>query len=202
MTRLTNILRESIAKAVLTHRFQEDIANLTSDRAALADDVYCDIYSKTTREKMGALPKGWLTESNSIGVQFGENSRSYENLTFNGEFWGRIGKYCPVPSREDRRRVFATHGHGCVKVYTEDHELSRQHAELMARHDDLKTTVELAERQVSAALASASSISRLISLWPEVEPFAGPFDVKPEKLPAVPTDVLNKLLELPVSESR
>lgn len=196
-TRLTNDLREKIANDILRHRFNEQVDALIADRAALAEAIYNDIYRKAEREKMDALPNGWLPEETNIGVQF---VARYENFEFNGHFYGKLGAL-RTKREDDRvsRRVQFRHRVGCAKVYEEGHKLAVHHAELDARWSAMKAEYEAASRQTMAALASVSTIKRLIEVWPEVAPFVAKYDEQPCNLPSVPTDKLNEMLGLPVA---
>lgn len=200
-TRLTNTSRERIAHAVLTHRFQEPVEALIADRAAFAEEVYNDVYRKADREKMAALPKGWLPETNAINVQFGETGRSYESLQFTGAIYGGVATTRKPDDKREKieRRAFSNRVHGCTKVYDANHRLAKKYADLDMRFTDLKTAFEAAKRQVELAIASASTINRLVEMWPEVEPFARSFDNQPLKVPALQTAKLNEILDLPVA---
>lgn len=200
-TRLTNTIRERIANAVLRHRFSEPVEVLIADRAAFAEEVYNDVYRKADREKMAALPKGWLPETNSINVQFGDDGRSYESLNFSGLVYGGVGGMRKPDDKREviGRRAYSNRAHGCVKVYDADHRLAKKNADLHQRYIDLKTSFEAAKQQVEAALSSASTINKLVEIWPEVEPFARSFDDVPVKVPAIPTAKLNEILDLPVA---
>lgn len=199
-TRLTNDLRDTIATDILRHRFNEQVDALIADRAALADAVYNDIYRKADREKMEALPKGWLPEETNIGVQFGAPGSRYESLEFSGQFYGKLSAL--RAKREDERvtrRVPHKHRSGCVKVYEEAHKLAIRHQEIDARQSALMAEYDAASRQTKAALVSVSTIKRLIEVWPEVAPFAARHEDAPRQLPAVPTEKLNEMLGLPVA---
>lgn len=200
-TRLTNDLRDAIAADILRHRFNEQVDALIADRAAFAEAVYCDIYRKSDREKMEALPKGWLPECSKVGVQFGSTGRSYENVNFDGSFYGPLGamrtRVKDKPSTD--RRMQNRHAHGCAKVYDDQHKLSIRRQELDDRFSALKADFEAAKRQTNAALASVNTIKRLIEAWPEVAPFATKHEAAPRQLPSVPTEKLNEMLGLPVA---
>ncbi len=200
-TRLTNDLRDTIASDILRHRFNEQVDALIADRAAFAEAVYCDIYRKADRDKMDALPKGWLPECSRVGVQFGASGSRYENVNFDGAFYGPLGamrtRVKDAPSTD--RRMQNRHAHGCAKVYEDQHKLSIRHQELDARFSALKEEFEAAKRQTSAALASVNTIKRLIEVWPEVAPFASKHEDAPRQLPSVPTEKLNEMLGLPVA---
>lgn len=199
-TRLTNDIRSSIATLVLRHRFEDEIEALVADRAAFAEEVYNDIYRKPDREKMAALPSGWLPEANRIGAQFGATGNTYVQLDFAGSVYGNVSKFRKIGDRNDvRRRLLTKHAHGCAKAYEDSHRLSVKHMELDARFGALKSSITTAERQTETALASVGTIKRLIEVWPEVAPFALKFEDAPRNLPTVPTSELNKLLDLPVA---
>jgi hypothetical protein len=199
-TRLTTHLRERITNAVLTHRFNEAVEALISDRAAFAEEVYNDVYRKTDREKMAALPEGWLPTEGQINVQFGDH-RGYESLDYRGHLYGPLNKARKPGGKADPviRRALNKHYRHCAKVYDADHRLSKKYEDLQARQKELCRQYDEAKRQVEAAVNSASTINRLVEMWPEVEPFARSFDASPLKVPSIPTDQLNKLLDLPVA---
>jgi hypothetical protein len=198
--RLTNYTREQITNAVLTHRFSEATETLIADRAAFAEEIYSDVYRKSDRERMASLPNGWLPEEDQINVQFGDQ-RGYESLDYRGHLYGSLNKTRKAGAKGDPtfRRVLNKHYRRCAKVYGDDHRLTKKYHELQASQKELFRQYEEAKRQVEAAVASASTINKLVEVWPEVEPFARAFDTAPLKVPAIPTDKLNKLLDLPVA---
>src|SRR5690606_20734731 len=97
------------------------------------------------------------------------------------------------------RRILNKHVHGCAKVYDDQHKFSQRFQELDERKKALEGDYGTAKRQIATALASVGTIKRLIEVWPEVAPFAKPFDEGPRNLPSLPTDKLNELLDLPVA---
>lgn len=198
-TRLTNELRETIANDILRHRFADQVDALISDRAEFADAVYCDIYRKADREKMDALPKGWLSEEQNIGVQFGAEGRAYQNIEFSGAFYGPLGGMRTVKENERiSRRVQHKHRSGCAKAYEPSHKLVARYQELANRQSDMDAEFKAAKRQTLAALNSVQTIKRLIEAWPEVAPFASKHEDAPRNLPSVPVEALNEMLGLPV----
>lgn len=199
--RLTSYMREQIVRAVLTHRFSDEIVDLTAQRAAFANDVYDDVYRKADREKMASLPKGWLPESDAISVSFGETGRFYAVLAFNGETPYSVSQFAGERRKEVRRRMMEKHLHGCCKVYAPDHRLTTRYHEICRTSETLTQRIREALRQVEAALGATSSISALIKAWPEIEPFVKPYYTAPVKLPAIPAATLNEALKLPVSEA-
>lgn len=198
--RLTTSIRNAIANAVMKHRYEATVSALIDEKAAFAVNVYEDLYSKSTRDKMNALPEGWLPSSDNVAVQFGA---SYERIYFNGYTYGKL---VSVIASEDRRkdgglRLLGKHAHGCAKVYDATHPLSIAHSNLESKERRLKTEFEETRLQVEAALNAVTTTKRLIETWPEIAPFASQFDDEKPQLPAIPTQQLNKILGLPVSEA-
>ncbi len=198
-TRLTTSIREHIAKLALSHRFADELMALVADRAAFAEAVYRDIYKQTEREKMAALPEGWLPTVNHIDVQFGEGCR-YLTLWFNGSFYGDLW-WISTPVEVIFKAIPFKHQHGCVKVYEPTHKLSVRFEELDARLTVLRDKHGAAKRQIEAALGSVTTVGKLLELWPEIAPFTKDFNGIPSPLPAIPTSDLNALLDLPVAEA-
>lgn len=193
--KLTAGIRNQILRAVLKHRFREELDKLVEDAAYLAALVYADVYPKRDREMMAALPSGWLPTVNAIKVQFGDsNLRSnFVSLNFNGSSQ-IIGDLCAVvglieqtpmlvPSKDVRR---------CAKVYPLDHKFHANWDSLEAR----KTTLLEQVKEVSHATLGA-----LTTNWPEIEPFATRFLERGAPVPALPTTQLNDMLKLPVPET-
>ena len=196
-TRLTISIREEITKAALAHRFAEDVKALIDAKAEFAASVHADQYSKADRQRMDELPEGWLENAECVGVKFGTD---YNRIYFNGYTYGQIAQATDY-KREDRKRLLAKHTHGCAKAYDAVHKLSSRHFELDGRERDLREAYKLAERQIKAALSEVTTIKRLIETWPEIAPFATKFENEKPTLPALPTQHLNKILDLPVAEA-
>lgn len=200
MTKLTTYIRENLAKDLLKHRFGDAAAALVADRAAFALKVYNDLYSEAERKKMAALPDGWLGKSSSITVQFGEGS-GYGQIEFSGSVYGDVHAVMKAPVNAVYRLVAYHHLRGCAKVYERTHGFSDEYDALRERQEDLATQISQARRQTEAALTKATTLKRLVEIWPEIEPFVEKYADKPKPLPALPTNELNALLDLPVSEA-
>jgi len=196
-TRLTISIREEISKAALAHRFADDVKALIDAKAEFAAAVYADLYSKADRQRMDELPDGWLENAENIGVQFGGK---YTRIYFNGYTYGQIIKATDY-KREDRRRILDKHSRGAAKVYEPSHKLCIEHDKIDQRERGLREAYDTAERHLKSALAAVSTVKRLIETWPEIAPFATKFETEKPSLPALPTQHLNKILDLPVAEA-
>lgn len=201
--RLTHDIRENIATAALRHRFIKEIEALAADRAALASDVYNDVYRKADREKIEALPAGWLPTVRYAAAKFGEAGCAYTQLQFDGSFYGKIQSLRirnGTADRQDRRCLYK-HQNGCWKVYEANHKLAVRHGTLSDREASLLASIRTAERQIEASLNSVSTVGALVKAWPEIEPFVKSLCPVTSRLPTLPTASLNEMLKLPVSEA-
>jgi len=197
-TRLTKEIREAIANDLVKHRFEAAIKELYEQRAALADAVYRDLYTKAQREQIEALAEGVVPMADEISVNFGT---SYTHVYFSGYAYGDLNKVLPGSRSTGLRRIYYKHMNGSAKVYDATHKLSIEYDRLSGVLADLVKDVDAARRAALGAMASVATIKRLIEAWPEVEPFARRFDVELPQLPMVQTEQLNKILDLPVSEA-
>lgn len=202
MTKLTNNSREALINAVLRHRFETEVKELIAAKRDFAETVYNDVYTKAAREKMAALPDGWLPTSQSISIQFGDGSR-YESMNFGGGVYGILSRISSSAKPTDDRvfkTVISRHAHGCAKVYAPDHKLSVRYSALKDREGDLKARVNAAESQAKAAINSVTTVGALVKSWPEIEPFTRKLTGVVARLPAIPISELNKTFKLPAEK--
>lgn len=196
--RLTKEIREAITKDLVRHRFEDAVKKVYEQRAALADAVYRDLYTKAQRDQMDSLPAGMLPEDDDLSVRFGT---SHTNVYFSGFTYGDLNKVVSAVRAGSARRMFYKHKSGCVKDYLATHKLSIENDRLMGVVADLVKDIDAARRVSMAAMASVGTVKRLVEAWPEVAPFARKFDTEKPRLPMVQTDQLNKILDLPVQEA-
>lgn len=197
-TRLNIDNRNAIIKDALAHRFGAEVKALIDERAEFAAAVYDDICKKADRLKMAELPDGWLPKTDNIAVQFGAD---FTRIYFNGRVHGDLCKATDY-RRDDERRVLAKHNSGCAKAYEATHKLASEHARLRAKETDLRTAYKQAAQSMMTALNRVSTVKKLIETWPEIAPFASCHETGKPSLPALPTDQLNKLLDLPVEDAK
>jgi hypothetical protein len=202
--RLTNYIRETLALEIMRHRFSDEIEAFVTSRKSFASDVYDDLYRKVEREKIDALPAGWLPETNLISVQFGDTGAAYASLYFNGGVYGSFNKLRKKSTdkiENINRRVLSKHNNHCAKVYAPDHRLSVRHQALISASKDLGERISAAEKQANAAINSVTTLPALLKSWPEIEPFTQRFFSNPTKLPAIPVGKLNEIFKLPVKKA-
>jgi hypothetical protein len=202
--RLTSNLREQISLAVLRHRFSAEVGELMAERAALADDIYNDVYRKADRDRIDSLPDGWLPKSVCATAQFGESRSSYQQINFSGSMSGMLHKLRPEPHKtlnEASRRVPSKHQYGCWKVYEATHKLAIRHDKLRDAVSDLESRVRVCEKQIEQALNSVSTATALVKAWPEVAPFVSAIVPVERQAVALPVATLNDMLKLPVKKA-
>lgn len=196
--RLTNEMRDIIAKRVLTHRFEKSLLEFYERRAALAKSVYDDVFTEGMQADMRKLPEGWLPRCSTIKIQFGVTGSAYDEMHFNGVIHNSMTRY--IKKRPDticKLLPFRFRDH-CVRVYNDDHMLAQSWQDLQDQHGNLHSNIKMAERQMEQALGRASSIKKLLELWPEMAPFVQDFLTQKTSVPAIPTAQLNALFKLPV----
>jgi hypothetical protein len=198
--RLTNEIRDEIKAAVLRHRFGKELAGLVKDRAKFARAVYDNVFSTADRKRMNDLPDGWLPSTGSVAFKA---ATTYVDLNLSGRFSGELNSSLPPTKGDDRvwLSIPTNRKNGCLVTYEADHLLAIRWAELEAAFRDIEARHREAKSQLSAALAKASTMARLIELWPEMAPFCKPYEAVAPSLPSIPTSRLNALLDLPVSEA-
>lgn len=200
--KLTKYMRDDIAKRLLSHKFTKDYLAIVEKRKAFAEELYNDIFSAEDRKKMYELPNGWLPEESSISFQIGGGS-GYTNIRVNGSFYscelGNIMESIPPLFK----RVPNKRRHGALKVYDTTSSFSIRYTKLENETQDLIKQVRDAQTKVESALASVTTIGKLIQVWPEIKPFTNKWiNASAEyKLPAIPVQDLNETFELPVEEN-
>lgn len=199
---LTKYARERIVDKLITHKVNNDknLKKFFEDSKQFTNDVYEDLYGKDI-EKMDALPKGWLPETEYITVQLGD-SRGYAQLYFSGYSrfnnirYSLLEKFCV---KNTKRRIL---GNARSKVYSVGDPLTH-------RYEDLQRMKKSIEEEYRTALATANSIlnsvnttKQLIETWPEVETFVREVfgTTKPVYLPTIDLYSVNKKFDLPVEE--
>jgi len=199
MTRITNEHRSRILKAVLQHRFGAAFASLQAEYAQLAQDIYEDVYDAKQRAQMEALPDGWLPRSISIRSKLGE---SYADLPFNG--WIRhinSSDLVEAKERSQSRVILSRDINAVMEIYDHNHNFAEIYSALQVKAADLRNQVREAEKLTMAILERATTLPKLLAVWPEVKPFVEFLQEAKPKLPALPIDQVNGLLDLPVDKA-
>lgn len=180
-TKMGTYMRDQIRGRLLHHRFSEEEKKLKEDMEFFAFMVWRSLFKDGTLAYIETLPKGWLPEQNYIKVEI---AGQVVQLNF--------GRDVTMPYCMSKSRILET--------YDGRHAFSERWLELSGRKKDLDTAKSALRRELDAALKQASTVQRLVKIWPEVLPFVKDFmdedKPKPAQLPAVPLTILNTKLGL------
>lgn len=176
-TRLTNELRNRIAKAVLNHRFEAEEKALDVATEALGDLIYESLYPAggNARKRLDTALDGEYAYCTSIDCHLAGDYRSIP-----------MSKQRPVQHKHYSGRAKFDANAEPVVVFRD----------IQAKRRKLKEHKDETAAKVNGLLSEATTIKKLMEIWPEVEPFIPPA-VTPVNLPAVPRDEVNSLLGLP-----
>lgn len=196
-TRLTNHMRETIVNRVIQDRFEADHKALERDRAELALACYNEHYPQTVRDRMAALPDGWLPTDNDIVVKFGTEDRGYTRLCFNG--YSHNHRLVHEMPEEIVKRFTETDAQkGCLMSLAQDHGLTVEFLKQRDEQEELDEATRKARSGVKSILNSSTTVKKLLEIWPEVLPYLGDLaPAPPPKVPAVKVEELNAQLRLP-----
>lgn len=179
--RLTNHMRECIRDALLEHRFGEEQKALVAQKESLAVRLYDHFFPKELQDKLDALPEGFVPEDYEIQVRMGEDTNHFEHFSF--------------PGKQNRR--YRSVDHNRWLVLDREDPLCKEYVVMANKKEDIAKARKELKSQIVAALNSVTTVGKLITLWPEVEPFCQQYiDQPPAQLPALPVKSLNNLLKL------
>lgn len=198
--RLDKMRRKNIRNDLLRHRFGKSVDQLMADMVKFAERAHNHVYKKSARDRMEALPKGWLKSSESIGITFEPNG--YTRLHFNGVtgIYGVVKAMVTISPDVITKLVPYKDIHNSTTVLAEDHTLSRQYAALKERLDRLRADLDDAAIVAESAIKVHSTLASLIKAWPEVEPFTRKYNVPKVQLPAPLYNAVNRQLGLPITD--
>lgn len=169
--RITASLRDEIIENALKQRFANERlaleeANQETNRLEAERDQYGyeAAFSKSDRERMAALPKGWLPTLYAVKVAIEETSDVIEV-----KFGDR--RIVPFEAFESSGR----YGNRVTNVIRADHPylLAEQRVEAAKEkarglYQELLGNERALRAKVKAVLDSTNSVSRLLEIWPEV----------------------------------
>lgn len=205
MSRLTNYDREDICRKLMKKRFYAEVKAMAHEAAELMDKVVHARFTEEEHAIVNNLPPKWLKEDNTFYVNIlGEREYHYSNgTTFVGPLYSVLRlDATDMPSRGVYRFTHKQLDRQAV-VLDKDHPLTAPYKDLQLRVKNLTRTMEQAKSEINVLLRSCSSVKKLITTWPEVEPFVPDYllhsDPKAPRanLPATYIAQLNTTLALP-----
>lgn len=219
-TRLTVSIKEKLVDQLIAHAFTARSVELIEAENALGQEIYDDYMDTrmvkieggagpkmSLRKIVASLPAGWPGMSDDFRVELGgaiTKFDKYEGMqTTYRENASQLVGVVEVPSREQRKWPFPPGylGNGAIHVYDANHHFSQKATNLQGIRKDLKAEISSMRNSTRATLNSATTIQKLVMIWPEVEAFAAPFMQKETAaaaiLPVVARERLNEALGLP-----
>ena len=195
-TRMNQEDRQSIAAAILDHKFKPLFLANNEEQYALGLRVYDALYDEETKKWIKQAPEGWLSHSTSVTVNAAGRKYSLRfglksNPATNSQLWTQL----PVCIRHADSWNYAS------KTFVAGDELGEAIAKNATDAEELKTMHAKAKEQLNAALSALRSFEDVLEKWPEVESFVKPRMqarcVEVPGLPAVKFSDLNTMLGLP-----
>ena len=192
MTRLTNTLRETMARRLVAHRYADELAALKTLNETLFDRVYKYLYPDDVRAAMELVKDHFPSEfgqSNWLRVNAGGLFIQVGGYTSNQHI--KIHQDPPPPHR---LVVSAYHTHSI----TGDEELTNDIQEFARRKDTFDTDCHTAFNEALAVLNAIGTVKRLAVAWPEAMPVIG--DLIPDadrSVPVVQVATINAKFGLP-----
>jgi len=187
--RLSNQLRDTIIQEVVETTTKKEAEALKKREQAFAMQCYNHVFSKTIRDRMEGLPRGFLPEDkclrfNLLGM----------NIQLN------VSEAVRVPYRVDAGDgELSSYRNGCQRLGNiADEALAEKFKTLHADKEAHKERVNKIARETKALLYSLHTYPQLEKTWPEGKKFYSKYAPKngESQLPAVLISELNKTLGL------
>lgn len=205
MTRLTNDMRGTIVNALIEHTFDDRVAELVKERSIIALEIYA-LHYKRDGKRMDDLPDGWLPTAFNIKFVSGGCHNVY-NL--NGKIGTRYSRTLSFehlkanhPETTLKRFKHCDVSSGPLMAFDAEHPITRRiennEALVASLHDEVLT----AQKTARATLDRFTTVEKLLVDWPEIQPFIPPVAAPSPSLPALPTQHLNEMFDLPVETDR
>ncbi|MBS0930619.1 Nmad5 family putative nucleotide modification protein [Klebsiella michiganensis] len=203
--RLTNAIREQIAKNALTksgvvaalealqinrHRAARDARVFAfggADKAAKVDKAY---------EKLGKLLSEIRDSGSSVYLSSGLSSSIYIAIS------GRQLGWCPYGKDSKGEDILLVTPNRDLCLFGAEHEITKRFDEIMNEEQRLNARAKEIEATVWAALNSVTTLKRLIEVWPESKVLIPEnSDNARASLPALKVEDLNRMIGLPTEDT-
>lgn len=195
MSRLSNDIRERMARALVMHKFADRAAELQRESVALFHDALDAAYDGATRKLMAQLQKRHGDAFPAVD-EVTVNVRGME-ITVGAVRFGDRG--CFFTSEAEKRPVFNGHtGWRSPILSLLDGDLAERIANLGEARRKITEDIREAYRKALGTLSQFSTGKKLASEWPEAMPVIG--SLIPEdnrQLPVIQLAALNDEFDLP-----
>jgi hypothetical protein len=191
MSRLTNNIREQMARKLVQHRYADETKTLVQLNRTLADRAYAHLYTKPVLEAMGTINKA-----------FTEVFEKRESIPINAGGY-RVSVGGPLRSRWVQFEQGEIKRYTLVSSYASSHnitdeKLMEEIKDFSDRYRRFDGTCETAFNEAMAVLNTITTTKKLAEAWPEAVPVIG--DLAPEgerTLPVVQVADINEKFGLP-----
>lgn len=196
MSRLTNSIRESMARKLVAYRYTDEMKELVQLNRTLAKRVYDHCYPKKITDAMDLIEKEFpdtFSTCNSIYV----NAGGYK-VTLGGRL---ASKWVTVPQEAPTSYVVA--GSYNKHDISKDEKLTEEVKALAIRLDGLQNLCATAYSEALSVLNTMTTGKKLAEAWPEAMDVIG--DLIPEgdrTLPVVQVSAINAKFKLPPKKDK
>ncbi|WP_224267647.1 Nmad5 family putative nucleotide modification protein [Klebsiella michiganensis] len=202
--RLTNAIREQIAKNALTKSgIVAALEALQVNRHRAARDARVFAFGGTEKtakvdkayEKLGRLLSELRASGTSIYLSSGLSSSIYIAIS------GRQLGWCPYGKDSKGGDILLATPNRDLCLFGAEHEITKRFDEIMNEEQKLNARAKEIEATVWAALNSVTTLKRLVEVWPECkELIPENSDNARASLPALKVEDLNRMIGLPTEE--
>lgn len=196
MSRLTNAIRESMARKLVAYRYTDEMKELVRRNRTLAKRVYDHCYPKKIIEAMDIVEKEFPDTFNKR-ERIGVNAGGYK-VNIGGTMNSR---WVNVPQEEPP--VYRTAGGYFYHDISKDAELTEEIKAFAIRVDGFQTLCSAAYSEALSVLNTMTTGKKLAEAWPEAMDVIG--DLIPEgerTLPVVQVSAINAKFKLPPKKDK
>lgn len=183
--RMTNELREGIIRTAMLKAFAKEKAKNEEDLKILSRKIYDKLYSKQVQDAIKILPPGFVELDKNRTVRVTPH-KGHVPITINLEFG------------DDRVAFSAAYRYGDKPIVI-DSEIYEETLKLCESTDKVEESTKILHNNLVQVVYSASTVAKLIEMWPEGEKFIPDWakgSAVKTNLPAVCVSNLNNLLAI------
>lgn len=193
MSKLTKVIRENMARALVAHRYADEAKELVRLNRTLADRVYAHCYKPDTLKAMDVIEK-------AFPGGFGERDYLYVNaggykVNIGGHMsakWVKIDQEKPV-----KRRLCTGSGYSLHDI-SGDPKLSEEVKDFATRWRGFDDVCQTAYYEALSVLNTITTGKKLAEAWPEAMPVIGHLIPEDQRtLPVVQVSAINAKFKLP-----
>lgn len=188
----------TIMKRAIAHRFTPISHQLQRERADLLERIRSEMFTPEQIKAIEALGPAHMDSCAGFRTHGGFKNGSRVSIIIPYEYGGDV---CPIAEEKLRRLLVPNSFHYNCGVDSSQETLDLIDA-FNKRTRDFARDKEAAELSLHNYLVGFKNLAALVKAWPEGEPFYRGLDAPAvTRLPAVQTEAINKLFELPIDET-